>query len=238
MNRARKLIVVGTALAAFAVAGVALASGVFTPVRDATERVPRRRGKAKAAGYSIRLPDLDGISCIESPRRRAWACTWSTARCCSTAGRSRRRSPRRWCTRAAERRPLKLAAVEYVVFKADWTGSEPPSLFGREFDLVDAAEPLRPAAVLRAARVDLARKPERLAERLEPEDRLPLRPSGDSPGTVPGLSPVITPGRPRRPSAPGRTSPASRTGRSPARRRARRSRPGRCRAGARAPASR
>jgi hypothetical protein len=33
---------------------------------------------------------------------------------------------------------LKLAAVEYVVFKADWTGISPPALFGREFDFVDS----------------------------------------------------------------------------------------------------
>ena len=238
MNRARKLIVVGTALAAFAVAGVALASGVFTPVRDATEPYHDVEA-AKAAGYSIRLTDLDGISCIEPPTEGGMGVHMVNGTLLLDGGKIEETKPEAMVyAESPNTGRLKLVAVEYVVFKADWAGSEPPSLFGREFDLVDAAEPLRPAGVLRAARVDLARKPEWVAQRLEPEDRLPLRRSGDSPGTVPGLSPVITPGRLRRPSAPARTSPASRTGRSPARRRARRSRPGRCRAGARAPASR
>jgi hypothetical protein len=33
---------------------------------------------------------------------------------------------------------LRLVAVEYIVFAADWKGSTPPSLFGQEFELVPA----------------------------------------------------------------------------------------------------
>jgi hypothetical protein len=33
---------------------------------------------------------------------------------------------------------MKLVALEYLVFKSDWKGSEPPKLFGQEFDFVDA----------------------------------------------------------------------------------------------------
>jgi hypothetical protein len=29
---------------------------------------------------------------------------------------------------------LKLVALEYLVFQSDWAGSQPPTLFGREFD--------------------------------------------------------------------------------------------------------
>ena len=31
---------------------------------------------------------------------------------------------------------LKLVALEYVVFQADWKGSSPPELFGKTFDLI------------------------------------------------------------------------------------------------------
>jgi hypothetical protein len=137
MNRARKLIVVGTALAAFAVAGVALASGVFTPVRDATEPYHDVEA-AKAAGYTIRLTDLDGISCIEHPTEGGMGVHMVNGSLLLDGGKIEETKPEALVyAESPNTGRLKLVAAEYVVFKADWTGTSPPALYGQEFDLVD-----------------------------------------------------------------------------------------------------
>jgi hypothetical protein len=136
MSRARKLILVGSVLAAFAVAGGALASGVFTPVRDATEPYQDVEA-AKAAGYSIRLTDLDGISCIESPEG-GMGVHMVNGSLLLDGGTIEETKPEAMVyAESPNTGRLKLVAAEYVVFKADWTGASPPALYGQEFDLVD-----------------------------------------------------------------------------------------------------
>jgi hypothetical protein len=144
------LIVLAVALPLLGVAGYAAAGGQseLADVRDATAAY-HDLATAKAAGYTLELPDTSGNTCIanlDDPLAGAMGVHMvnvgllddpSTA----TQVADTTLDPRRPEALVYERRndgTLKLVAVEYVVFQAAWeaqhgVGSK-PSLFGREFD--------------------------------------------------------------------------------------------------------
>ena len=133
MKRAR--IVLAAVVPALALAGVALGSGLFAPVRDATVAYQDVEA-AKAAGYDFRLTDLQGLSCIESAEGGMGVHMVNLGLLNGTIEETK---PEVMVyAESPNTGRLKLVAVEYVVFKADWSGSSPPALFGREFDFVDA----------------------------------------------------------------------------------------------------
>jgi hypothetical protein len=94
--------------------------------------------RAIAAGYSFRLPELGGATCIAQPGEGAMGVhmvdtTKLDAVLDPTKPEVLVYDPR---IKRNGREKLRLVAVEYVVFESAWTGAQPPRLFGRTFDYV------------------------------------------------------------------------------------------------------
>jgi hypothetical protein len=70
----------------------------------------------------------------------------------------------------------RLVALEYLVFPDAWDAPQPETAHAlrRRVHAHACGEPVRPAAVLRTARVDLEVQPERHIRHVEPEGHLPL----------------------------------------------------------------
>ena len=106
--------------------------------RDTLLRVwaSRKFGTAIAAGYSFRLPELSGNTCITEPGVGGMGVhQWNTSLLDGTIDAT---TPEALVYEPRNDGSLKLSSLEYVVFQADWKGSEPPELFGKTFDLIPA----------------------------------------------------------------------------------------------------
>ena len=136
----RKLLMIGTAaVALLAAAGLAVAGSLLEGAKPATARF-HDLDTAIAAGYSFRLPELGGKTCIAQPGRGAMGVhmvngSLLDAELDASAPEALVYEPRNDGS-------LKLVALEYVVFRADWerehgVGAAPPSMFGRTFDFTD-----------------------------------------------------------------------------------------------------
>jgi hypothetical protein len=133
MNRLR-LVLITAALSGLALAGVAVASGLFREAREATAAYHDVEA-AIEAGYSLRLADLSGATCIEQPGEGGMGVHMVNVSLLD--GTIEQTSPEAMVySESPSTGRLKLVAVEYVVFQDAWEGAEPPSLFGREFDFV------------------------------------------------------------------------------------------------------
>ena len=135
MNR-RILLALVAAFGLFAVAGAAIANERSA----AAEAVPSTAAfhdldQAVAAGYSFRLPELSGRTCIEQPGEGAMGVHMVNLDLVLD-GAIDATKPDVLVYEPRSDGSLKLVAVEYVVFVGAWTGDDPPALFGREFDLV------------------------------------------------------------------------------------------------------
>ena len=124
-------------LVPLAVAGLAVASGVFGDARQATARY-HHVDHAEAAGYG-RFLDAQGIACIELPGTGAMGVHYVNGSLVGDAVLD----PRRPEALVYEQRGnnMHLVALEYIVFKSVWEGAgnlEPPRLFGRQFDFTDS----------------------------------------------------------------------------------------------------
>jgi len=114
--------------------GIAVAGGAFDGAKPATAKF-HDLDKALAAGYTFRLPDLTGATCITEPGEGAMGVHMvNTALLDGTLEATEPEV----LVYEPKRDRLKLVAVEYVVFEAAWQGAAPPALFGREFDYVAA----------------------------------------------------------------------------------------------------
>jgi hypothetical protein len=94
--------------------------------------------RAIAAGYSFRLPEIGGATCIAQPGEGAMGVHMvNTSLLDATLDPAKPEvlvyDPK---VKRNGREKLRLVAVEYVVFQSAWTGAEPPRLFGRLFDFV------------------------------------------------------------------------------------------------------
>lgn len=99
---------------------------------------------AQAAGYTVEVADLAGITCIEDPGMSgtmgvhylnldlAPELVDSTVE-----GSVQATTPEILVYEPGPNGQLRLVALEYLVLRANWDpyNAEPPSLFGREFDL-------------------------------------------------------------------------------------------------------
>ena len=135
MKHRRKLILLLVAAVTLVATGVAAASWwkAYTDGLPATARY-HDVDRAIADGYSLRLPDVSGNTCIEEPGEGAMGVHMvNTALLDSTIDS---KQPEVLVYEPKSRDRLRLVAVEYVVFESAWTGSEPPELFGTEFDYV------------------------------------------------------------------------------------------------------
>ena len=118
-----------------AVAGVAIAAGAFDGAKAATASF-HDLDKAKGAGYTVQVFDAAGITCIAQPGQGAMGIHMLKPSLLDGAIDAER--PELLVYEQRNNGTLKLVALEYLVFVADWAGSSPPSLFGRQFDLVPA----------------------------------------------------------------------------------------------------
>ncbi len=133
MRRARILIVIAGLASLLGVVGIAYGSEAFDGAKPATAAF-HDLDKAKAAGYTFRLPDVTGATCIAQPGLGGMGVHMvNTALLDGTIDAE---APEALVYEEKADGDLKLAALEYVVFQADWKGSKPPALFGREFDFV------------------------------------------------------------------------------------------------------
>jgi hypothetical protein len=90
---------------------------------------------AKASGYAL-LTDAAGIACIDNPGVGAMGVHYANGTLVAS-GEVDALKPQALVYAPTTSGRLRLAAVEYVVFQADWdaTHSAPPILFGEEFML-------------------------------------------------------------------------------------------------------
>ena len=124
------LAAVGVAWAHHGHSDVAKVKRATAPFRDVD--------RAIAAGYSFRLPELSGATCIAQPGEGAMGVhmvdtTKLDAVLKPTEPEVLVYDPK---VKRSGREKLRLVAVEYVVFESAWRGAEPPRLFGRTFDYV------------------------------------------------------------------------------------------------------
>ncbi len=127
----RRLVFAVLALAALSVAGIAVAAGAFDGAQPATARFHDLE-KAKAAGYTVRVADLSGATCIAQPGAGAMGVHMLNPLLLN--GTVEAGKPELLVYEPKKDGDLKLVALEYLVFQSDWAGSGRPSLFGREFD--------------------------------------------------------------------------------------------------------
>jgi hypothetical protein len=136
----KKLLVIALAAVPVLVpAGLAVAGG--GGLDGATPATARFHdvGKAIAAGYSFRLPELSGKTCIVQPGEGAMGVHMvNTSLLDETLDAT---APEALVYEPRNNGTLKLVALEYVVFKAAWeeahgAGTAPPRMFGRTFDSV------------------------------------------------------------------------------------------------------
>jgi hypothetical protein len=140
-----------TLLATFAAACVLLAGSVATGLSPAEAHARDDLGAVRAAtakfhsiavaemnGYAL-LTDAQGIACIDMPGMGGMGVHWANG---ALVGDKKIDAihPEAMVYAPQKDGTLKLAAVEYVVLKADWdaTHHHPPKLFGHTFNLTPA----------------------------------------------------------------------------------------------------
>jgi hypothetical protein len=127
----RLLIVVAALVPVLVAAGVAVAGGLFGEARNATADF-RDIEAAKAAGYTVRVADAAGIECIQSAEGTMGIHMLNPSLLDGTIDETK---PELLVYEPGHKGRMKLVALEYLVFKSDWKGASPPSLFGQEFSL-------------------------------------------------------------------------------------------------------
>jgi hypothetical protein len=140
MTQRRKLtLLLATAVTTLVVTGIAAAS-LLDAYRDAipaTFRYYLNVDAAIADGYSFRLPDKTGATCIEQAGEGGMGVHMVNTSLLDGTIDSKR--PEVLVYEPQDNGKLRLVAVEYVVFQSDWKGSSPPALFGQTFDFADAS---------------------------------------------------------------------------------------------------
>ena len=137
MNRGRLLTLVAAVASLLAVAGVAVAGGVGE-AKTATAAF-HDLDQARAAGYTVTVADAAGITCIAQPGAGTMGVHMLNPALLDA--KVEEGSPELLVYAPRNNGELKLVALEYLVFKADWEAAgntSPPSLFGQEFMLTPA----------------------------------------------------------------------------------------------------
>ena len=135
----KTLLFIGLAAVSLIAAGIALAASGLDGAKPATARF-HDLDKAMAAGYTFRLPELTGKTCIAQPGQGAMGVHMvNTSLLDATLDAT---APEALVYEPRSNGTLKLVALEYVVFKGAWeqahgVGAAPPSMFGRTFDFTD-----------------------------------------------------------------------------------------------------
>lgn len=98
-----------------------------------------RLDAAIGAGYSL-LTDAAGIACIDNPGVGGMGVHYVNGNLIGDP-QERAGAPEALVYEPEANGRLRLVAVEYVVFKADWEAAgntAPPTLFGQQFELLDS----------------------------------------------------------------------------------------------------
>lgn len=118
--------------------GIAVAAGAFDGAKSATARFHDVE-QAKAAGYTVTVADLAGITCIEDPHGAGtMGVHLLNPDLLFDGGVIDADKPEILVYEPRNNGTLKLVAVEYLVFKSDF-GAGRPSLFGKQFDEIQAS---------------------------------------------------------------------------------------------------
>lgn len=131
----KRLLILALSVVPLVVVGVAIAAGAFDGAKSATARF-HDLDKAKAAGYTVQVFDVGGITCIAQPGQGAMGIHMLKPSLLD--GTIDAEHPELLVYEPRNNGSLKLVALEYLVFVGDWKGSSPPALFGRQFDYVGA----------------------------------------------------------------------------------------------------
>jgi hypothetical protein len=131
MKRARLFVAFVAGVTLLGVAGIAAASEAFDGAKPATARF-HDVDQAIAAGYSFRLPELSGKTCITEPGEGAMGVHMVNLALVGDPAINAD-EPEVLVYEPRNDGTLKLVALEYVVFQSD---SARPSLFGKQFDVV------------------------------------------------------------------------------------------------------
>lgn len=131
----KRLLILAVLVVPLVVAGIAIAAGAFDGAKSATARF-HDLDKAKAAGYTVQVFDAAGITCIAQPGQGAMGIHMLNPALLD--GAIDAKNPELLVYEPRNNGTLKLVALEYLVFVADWKGSSPPSLFGQQFDSIPA----------------------------------------------------------------------------------------------------
>jgi hypothetical protein len=136
----RLILVVATAatLAIAATAPVAADQSGLAGLRNATAPF-HSLAAAKAAGYTVKVADLAGITCIADPNGAGtMGIHYLNPSLLDDAVHAT--TPELVIYAPGRDGRLQLVAVEYLVLQADWDASHasPPSLFGEQFHLTPA----------------------------------------------------------------------------------------------------
>jgi hypothetical protein len=131
----RRAIVFTALVSLLAIAATAVAASAFDGAKSATARFHDLE-QANDAGYTVRVADAAGIECIAQPGEGAMGIHMLSPALLNATVEADR--PEVLVYEQRNNGTLKLVALEYLVFEADWAGSSPPSLFGRQFDYVPA----------------------------------------------------------------------------------------------------
>ena len=89
---------------------------------------------AIAAGYTFRLPDVTGKTCIDQPGTGGMGVHMVNTSLLD--GTLDPKKPEALVYEPEANGKLKLVALEYVIFASAWPSTSPPSLFGHDFDFI------------------------------------------------------------------------------------------------------
>ena len=119
------------------VATPATATDQLAAARAATAGF-HRLAAAQAAGHTLEVADLDGITCIADPNGTGgMGVHFVDPALLLDHGVIDAAHPEA-VIYAPTRSGMRLVAVEYIVFASDWKGTKAPSLFGQDFEFVPA----------------------------------------------------------------------------------------------------
>jgi hypothetical protein len=130
-------------LSLVAAEGIALAGGGQSSVAQARKATARfhKLATAQAAGYTTHVHELSGASCIANEPLGAMGDHFANGALLGDGGVIDATAPEALVYDQRKNGTYKLAALEYLVFQADWEAAghtSPPVLFGRTFDFTDS----------------------------------------------------------------------------------------------------
>ena len=126
----RQRLLVLMLLVPLAAAGIAVAADAFEGAKSSTARF-HDLDKAIAAGYSVKVADTAGLTCIAQPGQGAMGVHMLNP---SLLDASVNAETPELLVYEPKGDRMKLVALEYLVFQDAWKGQGRPALFGREFD--------------------------------------------------------------------------------------------------------